>query len=94
MILCNTIDDSNELFNLLIVKGDLHTLSAKYVRRTNKYRITETIGNFLGFLCGKYRSTGSSRNMRFLKDLIEKLTILGRINIFCLGSKDLNAHLH
>ena len=58
MILCNTIDDSNELFNLLIVKGDLHTLSAKYVRRTNKYRITETIGNFLGFLCGKYRSTG------------------------------------
>ena len=94
MILCNSVDDSDELLDLLIVEGDLHTLSTKYVRRTNKYRIAETVGNFLCLLSGKYSSTCSSRDMGLLKNLIKKLTILGSIDILCLGTKNLNAHLH
>ena len=94
MILCNTVDNSDELLDLLIVEGNLHTLSTKYVGRTNQYRITKTVGNFLCLLRGKYSSTGSSRDMGLLKNLIKKLTILGSIDILCLGTKNLNAHLH
>ena len=94
MILCNTVDDSDELLDFLIVKRNLHSLSAKYIGRTDKNRITKTVCNFFGFLCGEYGSTGCSRNMSLLQNLIKKFTIFCGIDILCLGSKNRNSHLH
>ena len=35
VFLCNSIDDSDILFHVFIVDCNLHTLTAKYIRRTN-----------------------------------------------------------
>ena len=94
MILCNTVDDSDELLDFLIIECNLHALSTEYIGRTDKNRITKTVCNFFGFLCGEYGSTGCSRNMSLLQNLIKKLTILCGIDILCLGSKNRNSHLH
>ena len=40
MILRNTVDDTNKFFDFFIIESNLHALSTKYVRRTNKYRIS------------------------------------------------------
>ena len=36
------------------LNGDLHTLSAKYVGRTDQYRIAELVGCFFCLFCGEY----------------------------------------
>ncbi len=46
MILCDTVDDSDKFINIVIIDRNLHSLSAKYVRRTNQYRITQSVCNF------------------------------------------------
>ena len=56
MILCIGIDDCHEFINFIIVKCNLHSLSTQDIRRTNKYRITDAVCNFLCFLCSKYRA--------------------------------------
>ena len=94
MILCDTIDDTDKFLDLIIVECDLHTLSTEYIGRSYQYRIAETVCNFFCLLCGKYSSTCSSRNLCFFQNLIEKLTVLCRIDILCFCSKDLNTHLH
>ena len=39
MLLRDPVDDADEFVDILIADRDLHTLSAKNVRRTNEYRI-------------------------------------------------------
>ena len=94
MILCDTVDDSDKLINIVIVDRNLHSLSAKYVRRSYQYRITQSVCNFLRFFCCKYSSTCRSWNLALLKNLIKQLTVFGCIYIFSRCSKDRNAHLH
>ena len=40
--------------HLDVYKRQLHTLAAKYIRRTNQYRVTKTVGNLFCFLCSIY----------------------------------------
>ena len=94
MILCDTVDDSDELINIVIIDRNLHSLSAKYVRRSYQYRITQSVCNFLRFFCCKYSSTCRSWDLALLKNLIKQLTVFGCIYIFSRCSKDRNAHLH
>ena len=71
MILGVSIDDVHELLDLFVIEGDLHALSTENVGRTNQYRITDTVSNFLRFFCGEYSSTSCSGDTGLLQDLIE-----------------------
>ena len=71
VILCNTVDDSDKFINIMIVDCNLHSLSAKYIRRTNQNRVTLRTWNIalckdlvkeLSVLCGIYIFCGSSKN--------------------------------
>ena len=94
MILCNTVDDSDEFIDIMIVDRNLHSLSAKYIRRTNQYRIAETVGNFFCFFSGKYGISLRTRNVALCKDLIKELSVFCCIYVFCGSSKDRHSHLH
>ena len=39
MILCDLVDDTDELVDIVVVDADLHTLSAKYVGRSYQNRV-------------------------------------------------------
>ena len=54
MLLCVTVDNTDVLGDIFIVNGNLHTLSAKYVRRTNQYRIAQLMCGIQGFVYSKY----------------------------------------
>ena len=94
MLLCNLVDDSDILFHILIVDGNLHTLSAQYIGRTNQNRITELVCCFLCLLCGKYGMSLWTRNLAFLQNTVKQLSVLCRIYIFCGSSENLHAHLN
>jgi len=94
VILCNPVDDADEFLDLVIVKCNLHALSAEYIGRAHKHRIAQTVRHFLRFLRGKYRSACCSQNFGLLENLIEKLTILRSVDVLRLGSEDLHTHLH
>ncbi len=64
MILCNPVDDSDKFINIVIIDRNLHTLSAKYVRRSYQYRVTQSrCATSFGFFCSKYSSPGRSWNL-------------------------------
>ena len=94
MILCDPVDDADKFFHIFIIDSDLHTLAAKYIRRTNQYRVTKTVGNLFCFLCSIYGSSLWSRDLALLQDLIKQLSVLSRIYIFCGSTKDRHTHLH
>ena len=94
VILCNTVDDSDKFINIMIVDCNLHSLSAKYIRRTNQYRISETVGNLFCFFSGKYCISLRTWNIALCKDLVKELSVLCSIYIFCGSSKNRHSHLH
>ena len=72
----------------------LHTLSAKYIWRTDKYRITKLVCDFKCFFCCEYRITLCSWYLALLEYLIKQFSILCGIYILCTRSENLNPHLH
>ena len=94
MILRDLVDDADEFVNIVVVDADLHTLSAKNVGRSYQNRIAQVISCFLCFLSGKYSMSGRSRDLAFLQDLIEELTVLCCVHILCRSTKNRNPHLH
>ena len=86
VILCDTVDDLHEFFDLFIGDSDLHALSAEYVGRTYQYGIAQSVGNRLGFLCGIYGTAGCTGDLGLFQNLVEQLSVLGSIYIFCLSS--------
>ena len=94
MILCDTVNNTNKFIHIVIINCNLHTLSAKYVRRSYQNRISQTVRNFFCFLRCKYSTAGRSWNFTLLKDLIEELSILCCIYVLSRCTKDRHAHLH
>ena len=94
MFLCDLVDDSDIFFYILIADRNTHTLSAKNVGRTYKYRISQLIGCFFCFFGSKDSMSLRSRNLALLQNFIEQLTVFGRIYIFCRCSKDFYSHFH
>ena len=51
-----TGDDAHILADVRFLIGDFHALTAQYIRRTNQYRIAQTIRNLNSFFLGKYEN--------------------------------------
>ena len=66
MILRIAVDDCHKFFNLFVIQGNLHTLSAKYIGRTYQDRISQTVCNLFRFFRCKDGSTGCSWDFCFL----------------------------
>ena len=94
VILCDLVDGIDKFYDLIIIECNVHALSAKYIGRTNQYRITDAICCCFCFLSGVYGITCCSRNTCLLQNLIKELTVLSCINVFCFCTKDRHAHLH
>ena len=94
MLLCDLVDDSDIFFYVFIADCDTHSLSSKYVGRADKYRISQLVGSFFRLFCCEYSVSLRSRNLTFLQNLIEQLTVLRSIYILCGCSEDLDTHLH
>ena len=94
MILCDTVDDLHEFFDLFIGDSDLHALSAQYIGRTHQYGIAQSVSNRLSFLCGVYSTAGCTGDLGLFQNLVEQFSILSGIYILRLGAQDGHAHLH
>ena len=94
MILCNTVNNSDEFIYVFIVNRNLHTLAAQYIRRSYQHRISQFIGCFLCFFCGKYCMSLWSWNLAFFQNLIKQFSVFCRIYILCRGSQNRYPHLH
>ena len=94
MILCDLINGINKFYDFIIIEGNMHALSAKYIRRTNKHRITYAVCCHFCFLSRINSITCCSRNIRLLQDFIKKFTVFGCINILCFCTKNRHTHLH
>ena len=93
MLLCDLVDHTDVLFHILIAYCNTHSLTAKYIGRTNQNRIAQLICSFLRFLCGKYSVSLRSRDLALLKNLIKQLTVLSCIYVLSRCSKNLHTHL-
>ena len=94
MILCDPVDNADKLINIIIIDGNLHSLSSKYIGRTNQNRISKSVGNLFCFLSRKYSTTCRTWDLTLLKNLIKEFSVFCFIYIFCRCSKDRNSHLH
>ena len=94
VILCDSVNDSDEFINIIVVDCNLHSLSTKNVGRTNQYRISKSVCNFFRFLCCEYCSTCRTRDLTLFKNLIKELTVFGFVYILCRCTKDRYSHLH
>ena len=88
MFLCISLNNIHEFHDVLIIDGNLHSLSTKNVGRTNQYRISQLICHTNGFFFRKYRISLWSRNAAFFQNLVEKLSVFCSIYIFRTGSKN------
>jgi len=86
VILCDTVDDLHEFFDLFIGDSDLHALSAQYIGRTYQYGIAQSVGNRLSFLCGVYGTAGCTGDLGLFQNLVEQFSILSGIYILRLGA--------
>ena len=86
VILSNLINDVHKFTNFIVIKCDLHTLSAENVGRTNQYRIAQTISHFNCFISGKYGSACSTWNLGLFQNLIKEFSVFRCIHILCIGS--------
>ena len=94
VILCNPVDNTDKFINVVIVDGNLHSLSAKYIGWTHKNRITQTVCNLFGFLCCKDGSSGRTRDSAFFQNFIKQLSVFCCIYILGRCTKDRHSHLH
>ena len=70
--------------------NDLHSTAAENVGRTKQYRITEFVRSLERFLSGEHGASLRARNAALLKQLVEQLPVLRRVNVGRRGSQ--NAH--
>ena len=84
------VDDRHELFDFLVGNRDLHALAAKYVGRTYKHGIAQTVSNCLCFL--RCENSGAFRSLYagFLQNLIKDFAVFRRVHI--LGIRAENRH--
>ena len=94
MLLRDLINDSHELFNILIIHCDLHPLSAQNIGRSHKHRIAEFPRCLLGFLRSIYGFPFWSGNFTLLQNLIKEFPVFCRIYILLRSSENRNSHLH
>ena len=80
MFLNCLIDNIHKFDNIAIINCNLHTLSAKNIRRTDQYRVTQMVG--------------WSRDLTLLKDFIKQLSVFSCIYILCLCTVNRHTHLH
>ena len=92
MFLYMTVDDRHKFADIIIIDGNLHTLSAKYIRRTDQNRISQFVGSGQSFFCGEYSFSCRTRNLTGFQNLIEKFTVFCCIYIFCTGTKNRYTH--
>ena len=94
MFLCDPVDNADILVHILVIDGDLHTLSAQHVGRPDKHRISQCICHTDRLVCRIYCMPLRSRNMTFLQNLIEKFPVLRSIHILRRCSQNFHTHLH
>ena len=94
MILRDPVDDLHELFDLTVVDGDLHALSAQHIGGTNQYGIAQLVCHPLCLLGSKYRAARRSGDLALLKNLIKELSVLRCVHVLGTCAEDRHAHLH
>ena len=85
-----TGDDAHILADVRFLIGDFHALTAQYIRRTNQYRIAQTIRNLNSFFLGKYRVALCARNAGLVQDDVKLFSVLRNINTLGRGAKNFN----
>ena len=94
MLLYVTVNNRHKFADIIVIDGNLHTLSAENVGWTNKNRIAKFIGCLQCFLYRKYRMSLWSWDSALLQNLIEQFTVFCCIDIFGACSQDWYTHLH
>ena len=89
-----TVDYCHEFSYVRIADSYLHSCTAKYVRRTYKYRIAQFISNSYRILCLKYCLSCCTWNIVLFKYFIKELSIFCCIDILCICTKNRNSHSH
>ena len=92
MILGDLIDDSYEFIYLFIIKGNSHSLSAKYIGRTYKNGISQIVRGTDSFFRGIYRMSCRSLDTGGCKHLVKKFSVLSLIYIFGTCSENPDSH--
>ena len=94
MILRDAVDDFHKLLDLLIRNRNLHSLTAKHIRRSDKHWITQTVCNLFCLLCRVDCTACRARNLRLLQNLVKKFSVLCGVHVLRLCSQNWHAHLH
>ena len=94
MLLSNLVDDADKFINILIIDGNLHSLSAKHIGGTDQNWIAQLMSSLFCLLGSKYRMASRSRDTALLQDGVKAFSILSRVYILSRCSKDRNAHFH
>ena len=93
VLLNGHVDDLHELFNVAVIIGNFHTLTAKHVRRTHQNGVAQLIGSLQRFFRGKDCTALGSRNIAKLQNLIKTLTVFSGVHTIGRSTKDLNTHI-
>ena len=88
------VDDGHKFNDIVVIDGDLHTLSPQHIGRAHQYWISQLIRCLQRLFGGKHSMPLRSRNPTLFQNLIKQLPVLCGIHIFCAGSKNRNPHLH
>lgn len=94
MLLGNLVDNADKFINILIIDGNLHSLSAQYIGGANQNRIPQLMSRLFCLLGCKYRMACWSWDAALLQDGVKALSVLSRIYILGRCSQDRNAHFH
>ena len=92
MLLCNPVDNTNELIHILIANRNLHSLSAQYIRRSDKYRIAQFICRMFRLFRCKYGMSGRSWNAACFQNPIKQFPILRRVHVLRRSAQNRHAH--
>ena len=71
MILCDPVNDADELFDVMIANGNLHSLASQHIGWPYQHRISQAVCHFLGFFGRIDRSPGRTRDLALLQDLVK-----------------------
>ena len=93
MFLCISLNNIHKFGNIFIRNSNLHTLSTKYIRWTNQYRVSNLIRCLDSFFFCKYCASLWTWNTAFLKNLIEKLSIFCCIYVLSTCTKNRHTNL-
>ncbi len=94
VILRDAVDDLHELLDLLVGQRDLHPLSAKHVRRSDKHWISQAVCDRLCLLRRVDRAARRARDLRLFEDPVKQLPVLRGVDVLRLRPEDRHTHLH